>query len=229
MPRSSSGRPLTIGAVLARLREEFPDVSISKIRFLEAEGLIEPERTPSGYRQFSSADVERLAYILRAQRDHFWPLKVIKESLEALDRGLTAHADPSGRPVAPQPTADPAVPDLHQPRKDLRLTTAEVAQSAGTDVDLVEALVGFGLVTPDAAGYFDEDALRVVHAAGGLARFGLEARHLRAFRTAADREVGLVEQAVAGRPARTAANDRLDVARLCLELHAALVRAGLNR
>jgi DNA-binding transcriptional MerR regulator len=228
VPRSSSGRPLTIGAVLARLREEFPDVSISKIRFLEAEGLIEPERTPSGYRQFSAADVERLAYILRAQRDHFWPLKVIKESLEALDRGLTPDTGPSGRPVAPTPAPDPDVPDLSGPRSALRLTAAEVAASAGAEPELVDALVGFGLVRPDAAGYFDEDDLRIVHSAEGLARFGLEARHLRAFRTAADREVGLVEQAAAGRPARTAAADRVEVARLCLQLHAALVRAGLG-
>ena len=112
MPRPSVDRPLTIGAVLKGLREEFPDVSISKIRFLESEGLISPDRSPSGYRHYRPGDVERLRYILRAQREHFWPLKVIREALDALDRGLTPPMQESGRPGPPQPTADP---DLAEP------------------------------------------------------------------------------------------------------------------
>jgi len=107
VPRPSVDRPLTIGAVLKGLREEFPDVSISKIRFLESEGLISPDRSPSGYRHYRPGDVERLRYILRAQREHFWPLKVIREALDALDRGLTPPMQESGRPGPPQPTADP--------------------------------------------------------------------------------------------------------------------------
>lgn len=109
MARRPSDRPLTIGAVLAQVREEFPDVSISKIRFLEAEGLLLPERTPAGYRVFRAGDVERLRYILRAQRDHFWPLKVIREALDALDRGLEPSGMAQGRPTAPTPEPDPDV------------------------------------------------------------------------------------------------------------------------
>ena len=89
MSPEAGDRPLTVGAVVRALAEEFPDVTISKVRFLEAEGLVTPTRTASGYRQFTAADVERLRYVLRAQRDLFWPLKVIKDTLEALDRGLT--------------------------------------------------------------------------------------------------------------------------------------------
>ena len=96
---AADGRLLSIGAVLGRLRDEFPEVTISKIRFLEAEGLVEPQRTPSGYRKFSSGDVERLAHVLRMQRDHYLPLKVIKEHLDALDRGeqVPAAAGPRRR------------------------------------------------------------------------------------------------------------------------------------
>ena len=102
---------LGIGAVLARLQEEFPDVSLSKIRFLEAEGLINPERTASGYRKFTSADVERLRFVLAAQRDRFWPLKVIRDALDAMDRGLPVDADTAtSRPSVPAASLDPELP-----------------------------------------------------------------------------------------------------------------------
>jgi DNA-binding transcriptional MerR regulator len=228
VPPEPSGRPLTVGAVVRALAEEFPDVTISKVRFLEAEGLVTPRRTASGYRQFDADDVERLRFVLRAQRDRFWPLKVIKDSLEAIDRGLTP-ADDGGRPRPPEPTPDPAVPDAGDllPRPGLRVTAAELAQAAGLTPDVVADLTSSGLLRPDGAGLHGEPDLQVAHAAAGLAAYGVEVRHLRSFRTAADREVGLVEQVVGARRRKDVDRHAAEVAHLCLTLHAALVRAGL--
>lgn len=227
---------MTIGAVLDALKPDFPDISISKIRFLEAEGLITPERTPSGYRHFSDEDVERLRYILTAQRDRFWPLKVIRESLDALDRGLTPPGDSEGeRPQPPRPAADPDVPtaaELTRPGT-LRLTREELAASAGLDAPTLEALDTFGLLRPDGGGHYGEAALAIAHAAAGLAAYGIEPRHLRPFRTAADREIGLVQQVAAplrGRGGRAGKEDPTgDILRLCIALHTALVKDGLGQ
>ncbi|MBD3783570.1 MAG: MerR family transcriptional regulator, partial [Micrococcales bacterium] len=139
-------RPLTIGAVVTALAEEFPDVTVSKVRFLEAEGLVTPERTGSGYRRYAPADVERLRYVLRAQRDLFWPLRVIKDSLAAIDRGLV----PAGaelRPVVPEPAPDPEVPDAAAllEEAELRLTRAELATAAGLDDPAVADLLDISL------------------------------------------------------------------------------------
>jgi DNA-binding transcriptional MerR regulator len=219
---------MTIGAVLAALQPDFPDVSISKIRFLEGEGLVTPARTGSGnYRSYTPEDLERLRYILTAQRDHFWPLKVIREALDALDRGLTPDsATGPSRPKAPQPVADPDVPTTREltATRRLRLTRAELAESAGLDSDALDALESFGLLRPDATGHFGEPALTVAHTAAALAAYGIEPRHLRPFRTAADREIGLVQQAATPRRA-----DPAEVLRLCIALHTALVREGLSR
>jgi DNA-binding transcriptional MerR regulator len=232
---------MTIGAVLAALVPDFPDVTISKIRFLEAEGLVTPARTGSGYRTYSRADLDRLRYILTAQRDHFWPLKVIASALDAMDRGLTPERHETGmpRPSVPAPVADPEVPTAAEVTASgtLRLTKAELAASAGLDAATVDALETFGLLHADATGHFGDAALTVAHTAGELAAYGLEPRHLRPFRTAADREIGLVQQVVT--PHRSAsgkasrAGDQKDptgdVLRLCIALHTALVRDGLSR
>jgi DNA-binding transcriptional MerR regulator len=226
-----AARPLRIGAVVDALAPEFPDVTISKIRFLESEGLLTPERTASGYRLYAPADVERLRYVLRAQRDHFWPLKVIKDSLDALDRGLRpAAGDGDGRPRPPAAEPDPDVPTATElrPGAPVQLTRAEVCEASGLDGDDLAALEGFGLLAPDADGHFGADDLRVAAAAAGLAAYGIGARHLRPFRTAADREVGLVQQALAGRPSGPGREAAVaEVARLCLALHAALVKGRL--
>ena len=230
MPDEAAGRPLTVGAVVRALREEFPDVSISKVRFLEAEGLVTPTRTGSGYRQFRPDDVERIRYVLRAQRDLFWPLRVIRENLDALDRGLTPGEGADLRARVPDPPADPAVPpadELAAPSR-MRLTRAELASASGLDASVVDDLVAHGLLRPGSDGHHGEADLRVARAAAGLAAYGLQARHLRPFRTAADREVGLVEQAVAGRRGPDAERRAAEVAHLCLTLHAALVRGGLR-
>lgn len=228
---------MTIGAVLEALKPEFPDISISKIRFLEAEGLVTPERTPSGYRHFSEEDVERLRYILTAQRDRFWPLKVIRESLDALDRGLTPAGEGAEavRPQPPKPRPDEDVPSAAELARTttLRLTREELAASAGLDAATMDALDTFGLLRTDADGHYGEAALGIAHAAAGLAAYGIEPRHLRPFRTAADREIGLVQQVAAplrGRPGQAAKEDPTpEVLRLCIALHTALVKDGLRR
>jgi DNA-binding transcriptional MerR regulator len=229
VPKEAGRRPLTVGAVVRALRGEFPDVSISKVRFLEAEGLVTPTRTGSGYRQFTQDDVERIRYVLRAQRDLFWPLKVIRENLDALDRGLTAGEGADLRPRPPEPAADPAVPSPAElaTRRDLRLTASELASASGLSAPVVADLVAQGLLRPAGDGLHREADLRVARAAAGLAAYGIEARHLRQFRTAADREVGLVEQAVGSRRGADGARHAAEVAHLCLSLHAALVRGGL--
>lgn len=231
MPPSRPERPLTIGKVLDALREEFPEISISKIRFLETEGLVEPARTPSGYRTYAVSDVERLRYVLRAQRDRFWPLKVIRESLDALDRGLEPAREEDARPRPPRPAEDPDVPSAADMRsaQPVRLTRTELADATGLEPDVIASLEGFGLLRPDTEGHYSATDLQVTHAAAGLAAYGIEARHLRPFRTAADREVGLVEQAMSTRRADGRSADEAQVARLCLQLHAALVKGGLSR
>jgi len=231
MPPSRAERPLTIGKVLDALREEFPQISISKIRFLESEGLVEPTRTPAGYRTYAVSDVERLRYVLRAQRDRFWPLKVIRESLDAIDRGLEPAPESDARPRPPAPASDPDVPDVGELRRNqaVRLTRDELATATGLDAEVITSLEGFGILRPDADGHYSATDLQATHAAAGLAAYGIEARHLRPFRTAADREVGLVEQAMSTRRADGRAADEAQVARLCLQLHAALVKGGLAR
>lgn len=225
---------MTIGAVLATLQQDFPDVSISKIRFLEAEGLVTPSRTGSGYRTYAERDVERLRYILAAQRDHYWPLKVIRDALDALDRGLTAEP-PSGtgleRPRVPVASVDPDLPTAADlvPSSRLQLTRVELLQATGLEESAFEALETFGLLRADHDGHFGESALAIAHAASGLAAYGIEPRHLRPFRTAADREVGLVQQVASPHRKDAPKDPTPDVLRLCIALHTALVKDGLAR
>jgi DNA-binding transcriptional MerR regulator len=227
---AEGGSRLTVGAVVRALSEEFPDVTISKVRFLEAEGLVTPARTAAGYRQFTPDDVERLRYVLRAQRDQFWPLRVIKDNLEAIDRGLTPRDAGDGRPQAPAPVPDPDVPDAGAlaTGRSLRLTAAELARASGLAPGEVADLAAHGLLRPDPSGLHDDADLQVAHAAAGLGAYGVEPRHLRGFRAAADREVGLVEQVVGPRRGADAQWHAAEVAHLCLSLHAALVRGGLS-
>ncbi|HYO39363.1 MAG TPA: MerR family transcriptional regulator [Nocardioidaceae bacterium] len=245
---ASSRARLSIGEVLAQLRGDFPGLNISKIRFLEAEGLIEPERTPSGYRKFSHADVERLRYVLTCQREHYLPLKVIREHLDAIDRGLEPPAlNGSSGPQVPRvvldgdgyPAAESFLPG-GAGETELRLSRNELLTSAQIEDSLLEQLESFGLVRPragSAAGSapYDGDALVIAKTAGELAAFGLEPRHLRAFKTATDREVGLVEQVVSTmrRGRDTAASARAEeaiaqMAALSVRLHATLVKAALR-
>ena len=229
---------LSIGEVLTKLRGDFPDITISKIRFLESEGLIEPQRTPSGYRKFTSIDLERLRYVLLAQRDQYLPLRVIKENLDALDRGL----EPTPQGVAvPRvnigiATIDGEIaPSTFGEQSEMRLSREELINASGiSDSQLVE-LESFGLIVLRGR-HYDSDALSIAKAVAEMASFGIEARHLRSFKTAADREIGLIEQVITPftRQKSTEAKARAEevqreIAALSVRLHSSLVRSGLNR
>src|SRR3954449_610086 len=140
---------MSIGEVLSQLRTEFPDVTISKIRFLEAEGLIEPERTASGYRKFSRDDVSRLRYVLSAQRDNYLPLRVIKAHLEAIDRGLEPPATPGGGPQVPRALVAaeglPGPDAFARESTELRLSREELADAADIEPDQLDMLEQYGL------------------------------------------------------------------------------------
>ncbi len=308
----------SIGEVLALLRDEFPDITISKIRFLESQGLVDPERTPSGYRRFYARDIERLRWILRQQREHYLPLKVIKDRLEVLGSGElpadlasiedgspaaaspapTASPDPTAPPAPPAPAggvvAPPAVPadatvdlTVRPPRvlpeptifaarprgaeppsplgstaadaaapsvvpaastarpaargEDLTavsLTAEELAESTGMRVSELQELERFGLLRHRMIGntaIYDGDALVIARLVAGFRAHGIEARHLRMVKVAADREASLFEQVVLplARQRNVEARRRLqdtltDLARLTDSLHSLLLREALR-
>ncbi|MDQ4020721.1 MAG: MerR family transcriptional regulator [Actinomycetota bacterium] len=253
--RSGHRPAASIGSVLGQLRADFPDVTISKIRFLESEGLVQPERTAAGYRQFSAADVQRLRYILTAQRDHYLPLRVIKEHLDAMDRG-EHESPPDSRPeklterltdghrsrsprslvgVPSQAPYDPPGPEDLDAADSVRMTQEELLAAAGIGRTALTELEQFGLVRPGPAGFYDSDAVLVARTAQAMTDFGLEPRHLRAFRASADREVGLLAQIVSPMSrqrdpdARARADEVVrELAMLSVRLHALLVKAGLR-
>src|SRR5450755_4154995 len=212
---------LGIGEVLALLRADFPDISVSKIRFLESEGLIEPARSPSGYRRFGAADVERLRYILTAQRDQYLPLRVIKERLVPADRAAQA-GRAAGAGARAQPDSRPAM-----------LSRRELAEAAGIDDSQLAELEAFGLVRRVGRQY-GPDALQVARTVVALAGYGVQARHLRAARAAAERETSLIEQVVAPTlrqrnpgARQQAGQTAREIAALSLRLHRALLEAAL--
>ena len=280
----------SIGEVLSLLKEDHPDVTISKIRFLESQGLIDPERTPSGYRKFYAPDIERLRWILTQQRDNFLPLKVIKRRLE--DAGFeltdvsTAPDGPLPEPtlfakreegvadesspteaisaavvlaaeqeeddvkVPPAPESDtepePRTPSppvaegdpLSTPAGSVSLTAGELAGAAGVDLAFVGELEKLGLIASvavdDSPPTYDHEALVVAHAAASLADRGMEPRHMRMFKVAAQREAGMFEQLTAhlvskGGPSRARARDDLnDLARLGETIHRSVLRRALR-
>ena len=209
-----------IGEVLAQLRPEFADISTSKIRFLEAEGLIEPARSRSGYRRFSAADIERLRYILTMQRDSYLPLRVIRERLAMKGAGEVGGAE----------TANGQHPESRAPAEMTRrqlLDAAEISEAELTELE------DYGLIRRVGRQY-GADALAVARALAALRQYGVQARHLRAVKAAADREANLVEQVVApqlrqrGPGARdAAARTAWQIADLTLRLHATLVESAL--
>lgn len=202
---------LTIGAVLAILEEEFPtmDVTISKIRFLEAEGLVEPARTPTGYRKFSPADVDRLRYTLTMQRDHFLPLRVIREHLDKIDRGFVPAVVQESEPSVPESVPDQSVvPSLtlrnSEGRHDVAMSVENLAQESGLSAAEISNLRRMGIIAPDEkTDEYDLACLEVARSIARLHRFGIEPKHLSRVFTAADRQteliVGLVKPQIAGR------------------------------
>ncbi|GAA1114997.1 MULTISPECIES: transcriptional regulator FtsR [Streptomyces violaceusniger group] len=231
----TGSRSMSIGTVLNLLRDEFPEVTISKIRFLESEGLVEPRRTPSGYRKFSQRDVERLGHILRMQRDHYLPLKVIREHLDALERG-----EPLQLPAVSQGAQQPGPLDGSPRTAPDGLTAARVGRAELlATVEVSEAELAewesYGLLAPTADGGYDIEAVTVARLIAELGRFGLEPRHLRIMKASAEREAGMVEQVVA--PLRLHRNPQTrahaeasvrELATLSVQLHAALVRSALR-
>lgn len=220
--------PMSIGAVLQALREEFPEVTVSKIRFLEAEGLVEPERSPSGYRKFHAEDIERLSYVLRMQRDHYLPLKVIREHLDALGRG-----EPP--PAIPAPTREVPEPEVIPPAPAVRIGREELLAVGGIGEEELTEWESYGLLTASSDGAYELTEVTVARLVAELGRFGLEPRHLRAMKAAAERQADLVEQIVAPlrlhRDPRTRAraeSTAQELAGLSVRLHAALVRSALG-
>lgn len=233
----------SIGQVLAVLKPDFDDVSISKIRFLESEGLIAPERAPSGNRRYAESDVERLRYILTVQRNHYLPLKVIREHLDLMDKGIepprlespaaTAAPDEEAmlRQVAPpQPRTAKRESDYTDDGSAIRVTRRELLELSGlTDAALAE-LERHALVAPRRGTvYYGRDALTVAVVARKLSAYGMDARHLRVIKQAAEREVGLVEQAIAPHLRRSPSPGQVagEVVQLVLHAHAAIMRSTM--
>jgi DNA-binding transcriptional MerR regulator len=261
---------LSIGEVLSLLQEDFPDVSISKIRFLESQGLLDPERTPSGYRKFYDADILRLRWILRQQRENFLPLKVIKDRLARGDvdfrelvgpppresepesapapvaagrTGAVAEAEPRRGAVAPasliqeapvrpadgsehhgalRPGVDPVRRSLLETDEPgVTLTVDELCRATGLSAREVGELERFGMLSGRTLGsttYYDEEALTVARLAAGFRSHGVEARHLRMYKMAAQREVGLFEQLLLPLLRKRSAGARREATELADEL-----------
>jgi DNA-binding transcriptional MerR regulator len=189
----------SIGEVLVSVKTEFPDITISKIRFLEAEGLIEPERTPSGYRKFYAQDVDRLKSILRMQRDEYLPLKVIKERLLRRDAGPD---DPSLSTEGSAEGDEEASPveEIAEPPTGLQMSLEEMATATGIDRERIKELESFGIVSahgPNGARYYDGDDFIILSIVKDFFRYGIEARHLTMYKHFADRESSFFDQIVA--------------------------------
>ena len=214
---------LSIGQVLARLTAEFPDLTPSKLRFLEERQLICPARTESGYRKFSAADLERLRFVLTMQRDHYLPLKVIRGYLDEIDAGR--------QPELPGGGSLPAPSMLSTERK---LQRDELVREAGATPGLLNDAISSSLIV--AAELYGEDVLAVLHSLVELQRSGIEPRHLRGFRVAAERELGLIESALIPVARRKDASSRVKASELAREIagqleivRSSLIRTALSR
>ncbi|MGA8850224.1 MAG: MerR family transcriptional regulator [Aeromicrobium sp.] len=227
---------LGIGKVLDELQPEFPDLSITKIRYLEREGLLDPDRTASGYRKFSYADVERLRFILRQQRDRFWPLNHIRQVLDDMDNGRVPDTEVPGVRVPELVLAEDHLPTPQTfggQRSQVRLARDELVAAADISPETLVEIEEFGLIRRrSAASFYDGDDLHVASLVGRFAELGLEPRHLRMFVAAADREAALFDQVVTPR-ARSLDRDASDraiasLASLSVALHTVLVRRHLR-
>ncbi|GAB3623030.1 MerR family transcriptional regulator [Mariniluteicoccus endophyticus] len=234
----------SIGQVLTILKSDFPDISISKIRFLESEGLVSPERAPSsGYRKYSEHDVERLRYILTVQKNHYLPLKVIREHLDMMDRGMAPPRIEPPTPAAESPVAEAGpdeptgaragniTPAQAQKRPPLRMSRRELLAASGLSEPQLIELEKELLVTPRrGTSYYGREAVTIAIAARRLAEYGIDARHLRQVKSYAQREYSLIEQAVA--PYQRRASSRpvaQEATQLMIHVHAAMMRIAADR
>lgn len=235
-----AGSSHSIGQVLTLLRSDFPDVSISKIRFLESEGLVSPERAPSGYRRYHEADVERLRYILSVQKNHYLPLKVIREHLDLMDRGMVPPKieSPPSTPEEAASTSAPAPPQPAQQRPPsarkppLRMSRSELMQASGlTEPALIELEREMIVVPRRGTNYYGREAVTIAIAARRLAEFGIDARHLRQVKSLANREYGIIEQAITPHQRRAAGDKQVahDVTQLVIHVHAAMMKISAER
>lgn len=223
----------SIGEVLVTVKTEFPDITISKIRFLESEGLIEPERTPSGYRKFYDKDLERLRSILKMQRDEYLPLKVIKERLLQQETG-----DGEVTEVTGEDAAEPA-DELAEPPTGLQMSIEEMSAATGIDRDRIKELESFGLVCshgPESARYYDGDDYIVLSIVKDFFRFGVEPRHLTMYKHFAEREATFFESIVMPQlrqrnpdARRTATSSLTELAKASRKLKGALLRTNLRQ
>ncbi len=220
----------SIGEVISRLRDEFPELTVSKVRFLEGKGLVQPGRSAAGYRQFSDEDLNRIRYILREQRDHFLPLKVIKSKLTAWEHGEDGATAPESGPP----------PEAYFSTSGVSLTSEEMRRAAGLSEEQLEAITNEGLLAPtiaeDGSATYRDDDVVIGKAVNRLLGIGLEARHLRTIRLAADREADLLRQLVTPllrhrNPdnRRRAAEALADGAQASVQVHDGIIRARLRR
>lgn len=223
----------SIGEVLVTVKTEFPDITISKIRFLESEGLIEPERTPSGYRKFYAKDLERLRAILKMQRDEYLPLKVIKERLLEQEAGTTEAEAPLAED-APEPAEE-----LAEPPTGLQMSIDEMSAATGIDRERIQELESFGLVSshgPESARYYDGDDYIVLSILKDFFRYGVEPRHLTMYKHFAEREATFFESIVMPQlrqrnpdARRTASTSLTELAKASRKLKSALLRTNLRQ
>ncbi|WP_460773381.1 transcriptional regulator FtsR [Microbacterium sp. GXF7504] len=212
---------LSIGQVLARLAPEFPSLTSSKLRFLEVQGIVQPRRTESGYRKFAPEDLERLRLALTLQRDHYLPLQVIREYLDDLETGKAPASPPVGVPRS-------IVPPARRYRRE------DLLREAGAAPQVLNDAIGLGLIA--GGDTYDERALTMLRSLVALDRHGIEPRHLRSLRQSAERDVSLIESAVAPLRRRADATSRgraaevaPELARRLAEVREALVRSALDR
>lgn len=215
---TGSAALLSIGQVLARLTPDFPDLTPSKLRFLEERGLVAPARTASGYRKFCTEDLDRLRIVLTMQRDHYLPLKVIKTYLADLDAGRSPLMPGGGSPTVPTMLST-----------GRRFKKADLVREAGASPMLLQDAISAAVIAPSEV--YGEDSLAVLKALVELQRCGIEPRHLRGFRAAAERELGLIESALMPVSRRKDASSRAQALELAREIAAQLevVRSSLIR
>ena len=228
-PTGPDSKPINIGEVLKLLTPEFPDITLSKIRYLESEGLVSPQRTSSGYRKYTNADVERLRYVLTIQQETYMPLKEIKKQLDAMDSRSVI-------PITKAATAQTIIsPEKFRKPAITRLSDVEVAKKAGVELQFVIDLANVGIIGPDQSGFFTADDIQVVSTASALSEFGIDARHLKSVKNAASRQADLISQVVTPlvRSNKDGAREQAEemsrqMSALVVSLHAILVKNELR-